>query len=248
MSYYVLNVAPKDFLFDSASIAINDRIAQLPDDADVSQLGIDPALTKAMRDGAPVYRALWWPSHRDTDERWVAQMRGRLAAHGKALAQRISASFQACWPRTPIPVDVSAYAGWAGAYTTEHPSHIIISSTLDTNEGDAGLESLFHEALHTMDSTVNSAITASGDRAGVRMPYDVTHALIFFTAGSAVEQEIPGYHSPFAGTVWQRAPFLSLRPHIVTDWLPYLNGATRFSQSVDRLVDDLTPLMKNPPP
>jgi hypothetical protein len=46
----------------------------------------------------------------------------------------------------------------AGAYTTIDPSHITISSDPNSNQGDAALETLFHEASHTIFQKVLDAM------------------------------------------------------------------------------------------
>jgi hypothetical protein len=48
---------------------------------------------------------------------------------------------------------VSGYSNWAGAYSTSGPL-LVISSLLPTNHGDAGLELVFHEAMHQWDQPI----------------------------------------------------------------------------------------------
>ena len=81
-------------------------------------------------------------------------MRALLALYGNGLATQESGAFREPWSSTPVRVDVTAYANWAGAYTTNGPSHITVSSEDPGNQDDQGLEILFHEVLHTIDDTL----------------------------------------------------------------------------------------------
>jgi len=63
----------------------------------------------------------------------------------EALAPRVAAGYGAQWPAERTVVDVVAYANWAGAYTTNDPTHVTVSSTDSRLEGAGALEILFHE-------------------------------------------------------------------------------------------------------
>lgn len=244
LAYYTSAVAPRDFVFDSASIVINNKLADLSDNADLTKTGLDPALVAALTGAAPLYRARWWRSHDAVNRRWIASLRSLLTFHGDTVERRVTRAFQSRWSSDPIHVDVSAYAGWAGAYTTERPSHIFISSLAVGNQESAALESIFHEALHTMDANVTAALSTAGDRDSVRVPYDVTHALIFYTAGDATRRAIPGYVPPEDTTVWRRPPFAAYRHAVEQCWQPYLDGSISFSNAVTALVRELRPLLQ----
>ena len=246
LSYYLRAVAPRDFLFDSTSINSNNYLATIPDSA-VPGAALAPELVEALRASAPIYRAHWWPVHNADNRAWIAAVKGLLACYGFKEATRVTRAFRAAWPATPLLVNVSAYAGWAGAYTTEDPGHIVISSRAIGNQGVNAIASLFHESLHTMDHNVVEALRLEGIREGVSVPYDVTHALIFYTASEATHRAIPRYSGfdSVSGAVWTRPPMMAYLPAIRRWWQPYLEGRADFSHAIARLVAALKPILQS---
>src|SRR5260370_31764689 len=77
---------------------------------------------------------------------------------GVGLSERLADIYQTRWPREKIRVDVSAYANWAGAYTTVDPLRVTISSLDSRNQGPEALEVLFHEASHGIAAPVHAAV------------------------------------------------------------------------------------------
>ncbi len=125
-----------------------------------------------------------------------------------------------------MPVDVSAYANWAGAYTTEGASHITISSLNADNQGTAAFEMLFHEVLHTMDSTLFEQYRTAARAQGKRMLRNPTHPFVFYTAGEVTRRLFPG-HVPYAESVglWARSRDMGpMLPLLRRHWQPWLDG------------------------
>src|SRR5262249_48994291 len=136
------------------------------------------------------------------------------------------------------PVHVSGYANWAGAYSTD--GNLLVASSLDRGTaGSLGLETVFHEAMHQWDEAMQRLL---GDRAratGKRLPPNVSHAMIFYTAGEAVKRAIPG-HVPSAEAlgVWARG-FAGLRDALAETWQPYLDGNGTRDDAIAALVEKL---------
>jgi len=207
LAHYGRAVAPRDILFDSSLVAVNDRLAELENASSVvGSAGLDSGIAAALEQAAPAYRLLWWPRHDAANRRWTAE----------ALA----------------------HTNWAGAYTTEYPSHINIGS-LDAipGQGPAKFETLFHEVLHTMDDSLFTMVRASFREAGKRLPRDPTHTFIFFTAGEVTRKLFPGY-VPFAesGGLWTRnADFARMLPLLRAHWEPYLDGRASMEEAARRI-------------
>jgi hypothetical protein len=141
----------------------------------------------------------------------------------------------------PIRVDVTAYANWAGAYTTTDPTHITVSSEDPGNQNDQALEIVFHEVLHTMDDTLASALNAGFRARGKIPPRDPTHAFIFYTAGAETQRMIPA-HVPYAekNGLWERVPdFRRALPVLRRGWQPYLDGKITFADAIELCVATL---------
>jgi len=119
------------------------------------------------------------------------------------------------WPAGGYPVHISAYANWAGAYSTNGGLLVVSSSRPWERLND--LEIVFHEAMHQWDDEM--AIQLGRDA-----PRDLSHALIFYTAGEAVRRVDPTYQ-PYAETagIWERG-MKPLRALLDKHWRPYLEG------------------------
>ena len=241
IAYYARAVAPRDILFDSSLVAVNDRLVELEEATKVSgAVGLDTGIATALDRAAPVYRALWWPRHDAANRRWVAQALTTLAEHGDEAARIEARAFRTPWSTTPVRVDATAYTNWAGAYTTEYPSHINVGSVDEIGgRATSKFETLFHEVLHTMDDSLFLTLQAAFREKGKRMPRDPTHTFIFFTAGEVTRKLFPGYVS-FAdeGGLWTRnLEWARMLPLLRAHWQPYLDGRGTLEEAVRRIAD-----------
>src|SRR6266581_2265159 len=159
------------------------------------------------------------------------------------------------WPREKIRVDVSAYANWAGAYTTVDPLRVTISSLDSRNQGPEALEVLFHEASHGIAEPVQAAIIRECRQRDKAIPRDLWHALVFYTTGEVIrpvlgspdatagdqDGSIPGGgYTPYAlrEGLYQRGwnDYFKLLQRF---WQPYLDGHATFDDAVARMVSSL---------
>jgi hypothetical protein len=236
VAYYDSSLAHRDILFDSDMVAINNRLALLDSSPTIRSSDLDPRLIAILERAAPVYRRVWWSRHDAANHQWEARMRRLLALYGDSLATQESRTFHEPWSKVPVRVDVSAYANWAGAYTTTDPSHITVSSEDPGNQDDQGLEILFHEVLHTMDDSLASALGAAFRTEGKTLPRDPTHVFIFYTAGALTQRMMPG-HVPYAAKngLWAHvADFARALPVLQRCWQPYLDGKITFAEAIQR--------------
>lgn len=226
VDYYMRSVADRDALFDSSMVDITNKLSELAPDAPVGTARLSSALTRALEEAAPAYRALWWPRHDAANRAWIAAVRPLLIQFGDSAAARESRAFDAPWPTRPVRVDVSAYTTWAGAYTTLPPVRIHISSVDPALRGTEGFETLFHEVLHAMDQRLFTRFDAAARAARKHLGRDPTHAFIFYTAGAVTTRLIPG-HVPYAEAtgLWARTHDLDgMRPLLAEYWQPWLDG------------------------
>ena len=236
LAWYDSALATRDILFDPGMVDTDDRIASLDTAETAEGAGIAPALVAVLESAAPVYRRLWWPAHDSADRRWLERERPLLARYGESLTAQEQRLFRQPWPEVPLRVDVTAYANWAGAYTSVDPAHVTVSSEDPANQDDDGLEVLFHEALHTVDDTLFDALQAAFFSARKTLPRDATHPFIFYTAGELTRRAIPG-HVPYAEKygLWSRTPaFAHARPLLERSWRLYLDGSISFEEALRR--------------
>ncbi len=238
VAYYRDKIAKLDLLSREAE-AINNILADIPNTASLDKSGLDPQLMEVLTKAAPVYRGRWWLEHDRMNRVWIAAITPRITKYAATLRQELSAAYATAWPSAPIHVDVAESANWSGAYTTLFPTHITISSVNPGNQGDSGLEILFHESSHALIANVNSALSAE-----VRAEHklfkrrDFWHALLFYTTGEIVRRHIDGY-TPYAfknglyERSWEGVPEILDR-----DWKPYLDGKVDLATAVRKLVAD----------
>ena len=243
VSFYAANYASKDLLFNNDLVLLKNQLEDFEDCDDLSgakkktcDAGLPVNITKTLESAAAPYRAHLWAEHDRANRRWVARVAPLVEEQGVGISERLADIYQAKWPGEKIRVDVSAYANWAGAYTTIEPLRVTISSTDTRNQDDQALEVLFHEASHGIAEPVQSAIARECRQRGKAIPRDLWHALIFYTTGEVIRPVMSNSASPAREEKKQRivagssgAPSLGAAapPESAPDIQPYTPYAIR---------------------
>ena len=266
VSYYAANYANKDLLFNTDLVLLKNQLEDFEDCEDLSgskkktcDAGLPPNITKILESAGAVYRAHLWADHDRGNRRWITRVAPLVEEQGVGISERLADIYQAKWPKEKIRVDVSAYANWAGAYTTIEPLRVTISSADPRNQGDAALEVVFHEASHGIAEPVQAAITRECRQRDKPIPRDLWHALIFYTTGevikpllnasgksardkpgpggSAVEKEA---YVPYAirEGLYQRG-WNDYYQLLTRFWQPYLDSEVTFDDAVAHMVSSL---------
>lgn len=240
LEYYQRNLASRDLVFDDSLIAVTNELAASESKPSLKSSGLDPKLQDVLMTAAPVYRAVWWPAHDRANRAWVAAMIPLLGKYGSALSEQVSRAFQISWPTKGFRVDVCAYSNWAGAYTTASPAHITFASTSPQLQDANGLETLFHEPVHVFDEQLDAALQRQAAAQGKSVPRQLSHAMIFYTAGELTRRAIPD-HVPYAKAygIWKAEPWNKYLKALDANWLPHLDGKIDFDESLKRLVGEL---------
>jgi hypothetical protein len=193
VNYYTAHFADHDLLFSNDLIILKDQLGDFEDCDELSgakkkscDAGLPPQLTHILESAGAVYRAHTWPAHDRANRRWIARVAPLVREQGLGLSERLASIYQAKWPKPKIRVDISAYANWAGAYTTLDPLRVTISSLDPRNQDSAALEVLFHEASHGIAEPVEQAIVRECRQRDKAIPRDLWHALIFYTTGEVI--------------------------------------------------------------
>src|SRR5579885_3047878 len=237
VAYYAANFADKDLLFTNELAGLKNLLGEFEDCADLSgtrqkfcNAGLDPQLTSVLEAASPVVRE-----------------------QGLGISQRLADIYETPWPKRRIRVDVSAYANWAGDYTTVDPLRVTISSLDPRNQGDAALEILFHEASHGIAQPVEAAIIRECRQRDKAIPRDLWHALVFYTTGEVIRPIVASdgaaqgqtslgsdAYTPYAFRegLYQRKweQYLDLLKRF---WQPYLDGKVTFDDAIAHIVSAL---------
>ena len=139
---------------------------------------------------------------------------------------------------------LSAYANFGGAYSVGGGlAFLVFSSMTDQNIGLHGFEIVVHEGMHQWDQSLSGTLAALARAGNVSVPRDLTHAMIFFTAGEAVRRLDPTY-IPVADAegIWKfklsgaTLPAERLKPILEDLWKPYMNGRGTRDEALAALV------------
>jgi len=184
---------------------------------------------------------VWWPLHDRHNRAWITSLQALLGASETCLVRFLTRALVRDLPAQPVVVDASVYASWFGAYLTQNPLHITLSSTARGNQASLGVETLLHEAGHTLTGPLDSALAETAARARRALPPELMHLMLFYTAGHAVRSYLPG-HVSYAQVfgIWSQnrsaAGYYGL---LEREWRPYLEGRRGFDDAIARVVGAL---------
>jgi hypothetical protein len=220
---YAAGVSKKDLIFDAPLPALTLAFARAGEAKSLAGTDVDPANAAILERVSSIYRKAWWKKHHDANREWQKSIQILVARHGAAILAFITKAYRLEWPAAGFPVHVTAYANWAGAYSTTG-NLLVLSSLSAGHQGNYGLETIFHEGMHQWDDQVLAALREQALKAGKFFPKGLTHSMIFFTAGEAVRGVAPE-HVPYADKfgVWQRG-LSSMKVALEEVWKPYLAG------------------------
>jgi len=220
---YAAGPSQKDLIFDDPLAEITSALARAGDEKSLVNTGVDARIAQVLTQAAPIYRKVWWTKHRAANRAWKAAMPELVKQHGPKVLDFITNAYRLEWPVAGYDVHVSAYSNWAGAYSTK--GNLLVASSLDAGvQGAYGLETIFHEGMHQWDTQVLQALREQARKLNVPVPANLSHGLIFFTAGEAVRHIFPD-HVPYAYKfgVWERG-LSNVREALEQSWKPYLEA------------------------
>ncbi|MGA9767554.1 MAG: hypothetical protein WBV94_00825 [Blastocatellia bacterium] len=246
LDYYTESgLIKRDLLFDEKMLTIKSQLVELESSTDLRKAKLEPELAAALARAAPVYRAVWWAQHDKTNRDWISAVSHKVKQFSSDWPGQFASAYHAKWPAGRIRVDVSRFAGQFGAYTTDNPLHIMISSTDDRLQGYAALETLFHEASHSMVDVTNCAVAdqiAGECRARNKpVPDRFWHALLFYTTGEIVRRNLAARgvrdYVPYAYSngVYNRG-WQNYQRALEKYWQPYLEGKADFDKAIADMI------------
>lgn len=233
---YAATLSKQDLVFDAPLIAVTNALARTADTGAVTDSSVPADIRAALAASMPIYQRRWWPAHSDANRRRIAGFERELDRHGRAIATRVSQLWGESWPPAGVRVQVAAYVSWSGAYSTRGPL-LVVGSLASAHDGSSGLEILFHEAMHQWDDQMEARLRKAAARAGASVPGDLSHAMIFYTAGYVTRAVVGDSHTPYAEAngIWQRS-LGRYRAALDAHWKPYLEGTTTMDEALVNLV------------
>lgn len=235
VAFYAAGLSRKDAVFDDPLPATTRALADAGGRATLDGVPIDAALRASLEKAASIYRKVWWPAHQASNVRWRDEIQTLVDRHGATVLAIITKAYGMEWPPDGYGVHLSGYSNWAGAYSTR--GNLLVVSSLDRATREfAGLETVFHEGMHQWDRQMNDLLYAEARRTGKQLPPNVSHGIIFFTAGEAVRRVSPDY-VPYAvaNGVWTRG-YQRIKPALDDVWKPYLDGNGTLDEAIAALI------------
>jgi hypothetical protein len=231
--------AKRDLLFDQDLVKIKVALRAAETNTSLDGVAIDPGVKATLERLMPIYRKYWWPVHDRTNREWIAAARLLVDRHGAALNTAMARAYGVT-PENPVWVDVAVFAHPVGAYTTNQPTHVVISSTDPSCAGYASLEILFHERSHAWGRVMAEGVRNAATAQGVKAPPQLAHAVIFFTAGELTARELKqhgiAYKHYAAGGLYDRLCGAGCGDKLTANWAPYLDGTRTRTEAFTGLV------------
>ena len=215
----------RSLVFDESLAAVTRALSEADERPTLEGVAIESAARTALERAAPIYRRVWWPAHRASNEAFRASLQMLVDRHGRAVLEFITRAYGEQWPSAGFPVHLSAYVDSRGAYST-YGNLLVVSATRDPSEQKTiPLEIVFHEAMHQWDDAILAALQTRGLKLAGPGPQNLTHAMIWMTAGEAVRRAADE-HVPYAQAIgiWKGRDVGPFRAALEEGWRPYLNG------------------------
>jgi hypothetical protein len=221
---YADGLSQRDPVQDEGHALMIATLAAAGDSRTLRRVDIDSEVRTTLESVAAIYRKTWWPTHRGSNEAFDATLQPLIAEHGPAIRDFLTARYALPWPSGGYPVHLSPYSTWAGAYSTYGNLLVVATNEKAGYHGLAGLEMSFHEAMHQWDEVVLALLRSAAPSLESGALADLSHSLIFYTAGEAVRRVVPE-HVPFAERIdmW-RGPRTPVHAALDEIWKPFLDG------------------------
>jgi len=204
--------------------------------------------TALLQAATPAYRQCRWPAQDALNRRWIEHVKTLLAMYEQTLGEQLPRLFASPWAGLPFRVDVVNVASFSGAdsATGGEPEtlHILASSTNRSNQGLAALETVFHEASHSLagpDSPLGTALRNGAARAGAPVPPDLVHQVHLFIVGEAVRRVLADHAQIYTPSLFALDLFSDRFREIISRiWQPQIDGARTLDEAAGDLARGLT--------
>lgn len=235
--------AQRSPVFDPELVAINDALSATPENEEPH--GIPAAVREELVSAAPAYRKTQWPDDDRANRFWIASVEGMLHDAEAELIAEHERVYGVKWP-AHVRVDVAAFAGPFGAYTTGDAklAHTTVSSRDPSYRGFAALEMLMHESSH---GVVDEWLVADRAKATTveGAPDGLWHAILFYTSGELTKRTLATRgvtdYVPYAYAHgnYKRGVWPSYLPWIEKLWQAHIDGKLSRDDAIDAILKQL---------
>lgn len=246
ITFYKTNFKNRDLLFDNGLKKINDDLSSAENKENLHGLKLEDGLAQILEGVKPIYVSHLWEKQNQENIQWISDAKKNLRLFGFPLKRKLEKVLNKKFLDIPYRIDVVHEANWAGAYTSQSPSHTTISSGRASYDDYATLEMIFHEAIHTgLFDVVSEKIEKEFATHKLNDIDHLWHAIHFFTVGEITREVLASHGIQYLPYAYANKLFSSDRkwgqyePIIKRFWLPYLNGEMSLDESVKSIVDSV---------
>lgn len=222
---YANDFSRRSPIFDPPLAALTLALTAADDSPTLADAGVDPAARIVLERAAPIYRQVWWSAHRTTNRAFQSSTQTLVARHGRAALDFVVRAYGLEWPAAGYLVHLVVFAHALGNYSTTGNLLVMSTNPNPSNQGLLPLEIALHEGMHQWDDAIMQTLRIHAMKLDKEVPPNLTHALIWMTAGEAVRRLADGY-VPYAEAfgIWARG-MAPLAPALQRHWKPYLEGS-----------------------
>ena len=229
----------RDPTFDRSLALTNLALALAGDRATLSSPYLDKDVARLLPTVFEPYSRAGCEEDDARNRAWIAAVGPLVARWGNELAAD-GAPARGGLAERAHPVEVSRFAGWAGAYTTSRPILTTGSSDDPGYQGPAALEMLFTKRRTASPRCSITIFEMAFLARGKEAPRGLEHVIIFYTAGELVRRRLGPSYVPYAekNGVYKRA-WPTLEPVVRMHWQPWLDGSIDLPTALARLAQAL---------
>lgn len=149
-----------------------------------------------LNDVSPVYKEHFWDLHKSHNLSILTRHIETISKIEDEVINKMEALSLNPWPDSAmVRVDMTAYANWAGAYTSSKPKmNIVISSTDPSQTTSSFVETILHEGSHLLylfgESPIRDKFYYKSEELGMKFPRNLWHASMFYLCGRATQDAL----------------------------------------------------------
>ena len=242
LRYYRDNLIEKDLAFSGYFYRLKSWMAKVSLEDTLAVGEFEKEHIDLLNRYKPLYIRHFWDTHHQRNMAVLAENREMIRKFEENTVTQLSKLTREKWP-DQIRVDISYYANWAGAYTTNRPAHVVTSTADRLIAGD-WIETLFHEASHTLigrrRGAISNAITSVAEKLELQTPRGLWHGILFYLAGRVIQDQLNANGIDYELYMVREKVFDSYYPHLVKHVEPYISGDAKLFAMVENLIVDIS--------
>lgn len=242
IQYYMDQVIDKNLLFSGEMYQLKKTLIKYGEKDQLPADTVDAALIEVLHAFRPIYQEHFWKKHSSRNLKVLQENLDRIKRFEKPVFDQLANLSKSQWPEGKIRVDLTFYADWAGAYTSNRPTHAVISTHGVGPEGD-WVETVFHESAHSLihsrRGTVAELIEKSAKILEKDSPRGLWHSIQFYLVGRVVQDLLKAEGVEYELYMVRESVFDRHYSALVQFLEPYVKGEGTLEEAIQKLVGEL---------